>query len=140
MDQKRLTNGMKPAFSIVKWACLAACCASLFVGGCAKESPEERNSYGHDGYMGYSNSNPNGINRHSTRSYTEDRQHIRQVLEPFEGIRDVKIAFNGNRASVILTPVSGMSEEEQDWLYNNALETVRLNMPDYTVSVEMVQR
>lgn len=108
-------------------------------GGCSGESREERRSYGHDGYMGFSNSNPNTINRHSTRSYGEDTALIRQVLEPFQSIRDVKISFSGSRVLVTLTPRDGLTRAAQDRLTQHALETVKYNMPDYKVNVRMAR-
>ncbi|MHA7967564.1 hypothetical protein ACX93W_25910 [Paenibacillus sp. CAU 1782] len=108
-------------------------------GGCSGESREESRSYGHDGYMGYSNSNPNTINRHSTRSYGEDTALIRQVLEPFQGIKDVKISFSGSRVLVTLTPGEGLTPEARARLTQHALETVKYNMPDYKVNVRMAR-
>ena len=107
----------------------------LLAGGCSRESPAEMRSYGHDGYMGYSNSNPNTINRHSTLSYQEDVAFIEQVLAPLGGIRKTRISFNGSRLQVVLKVDRTLSDAEMVRLRAQAQSLVQTNMPRYDVHV-----
>lgn len=116
---------------------LALCALLLASAGCANETPEERRSYGHDGYMGLSNSNPNTINRHSTLSYGEDVRLIEQVLEPVEGIRDLRVSFNGSKVNVTVVPERGMDEVQAKRLRAEAQAIVQSNMPRYDIHVKV---
>ncbi|WP_168123094.1 hypothetical protein [Paenibacillus sp. HB172176] len=124
-----------------KWQCIiAAVCLSLLfllTTGCAGESEQEKRSYGQDGYMGLSNSNPNTINRHSTQSYSEDIAFVKQVLEPVEGIKKIQVGFNGSELNVLLTPEKGLSDANRDWIRDKAEQIVQHNLPDYHVHVRI---
>lgn len=128
----------RPVFISAKIIWLTITCTGillLLASGCSRESPAEMRSYGHDGYMGYSNSNPNTINRHSTLSYREDTALVEQVLAPLNGIRKTRITFNGSRLQVVLKVDKALPDAEVVKLRATAQSLVQSNMPRYDVHV-----
>ena len=112
----------------------AAICAS----GCGQEETDQR-TYGHDGYMGYSNSNPNLLNRHSNLSYQHDASLIEQSLAPLDGIEKTRISIVGSRIEVVLTVNGKLNESEVAVLKSKAQNVVQHNMPSYEVHVSVKQ-
>lgn len=115
-------------------------CALILPAGCSSESKQEMKSYGHDGYMGFSNSNPNTVNRHSTLSYQRDVELVRQVLMPLQGIRRTDISFNGNDVHVTVVAQSGLNRKQVKQLQAKAKSIVQENMPMYDVHVKVARR
>jgi hypothetical protein len=109
-------------------------------GGCAAESPDERSTYRRDGYLGYTNTNPNMMNRGATQlSYGPDVRLVRQVLEPVEGIRHLRISFNGGELHVRVQGESHLTDQELVRLRAEVQQIVQHNMPRYEVHVTTVR-
>lgn len=94
-------------------------------------------TYGHDGYMGYSNSNPNLPNNLTFLNYDSDRKFINQVLQPIEGIKDSRVSFSGRELSVRITANPNLSDAEVEALQAKAQQVVAHNMPRYHVKVRV---
>lgn len=104
--------------------------------GCGNDTtPRNVKTYGHDGYMGASNSNPNLPNRYSYLNIGTDSRMVRQVLEPVQGIRRVRTNINGEDLVVRLTFDPGLSESDRLALEQKAQSIVQYNMPRYHVRV-----
>ena len=110
---------------------------ALLTGGCGGKSSDEMKSYGHDGYMGISNSNPNMPNRHSNMSYQLDAALVEQALKPIHGIEPTRLSFNGKELNVILTVNNQLSEREIAKLRAQAQSIVQDNMPSYDVHIKI---
>lgn len=111
--------------------------AALLLGaGCSGAEPGESRSYGHDGYMGYSNSNPSLMNRNTTLLYEKDTRMIEQVLEPVAGIRSTRVSFNGSELHVTVRADSDMTDAQLENLRARAQSIVQSNMPRYEVHVK----
>lgn len=111
--------------------------AALMLGaGCSGAEPDEARSYGHDGYMGYSNSNPSLMNRNTTLLYEKDTRMIEQVLEPVAGIRSTRVSFNGSELHVTVKADSDLTDNQLENLRARAQSIVQSNMPRYEVHVK----
>ncbi|MCU6710682.1 hypothetical protein M6D81_18490 [Paenibacillus sp. J5C_2022] len=113
--------------------------AVISLAGCSSESKQEMKSYGHDGYMGFSNSNPNTVNRHSSLSYQRDVELIRQVLMPLQGIHRTDISFNGNDVHVTVVAKNSMNREQIKQLKAKVQAIVQENLPLYDVHVKVAK-
>jgi hypothetical protein len=120
-----------------KWLAAGLIGAALLLGaGCSGAEPGEAKSYGHDGYMGYSNSNPNLMNRNTTLLYEKDTRLIEQVLEPVAGIRSTRVSFNGSELHVAIKADSKLTDAQVENLRARAQSIVQTNMPRYEVHVK----
>lgn len=91
-------------------------------------------SYGNDGYLGRSNSNPHLPNRNgSYLNYGEDGDFAEKKLKEIGGIAKMNITFQGPNIYVTLRPESGVDEAK---LRHKALSVLRSNMPRYIVHVD----
>lgn len=93
-------------------------------------------TYGQDGYMGYTNSNPNMPGRHMSLNYESDGNMVEQVLKPMSGIERTQVIFNGTAMHVNLKVNNNLSDTEVDKLRRKAQAVVQYNMPRYVVHVE----
>ncbi|OMF29112.1 hypothetical protein BK133_18410 [Paenibacillus sp. FSL H8-0548] len=131
MDKKPF-NFMRLALTVVLAAALV-----LTFSGCGRSEQENRlKTYGHDGYMGYSNSNPNLPNRYQYLNYNADGNFVEQVLRPLSGIEHTQIYFNGNDLHVNIKVNKSLSDEQAEKLLAEAQSVVQYNMPRYNVHVE----
>ncbi|RAP73488.1 hypothetical protein [Paenibacillus montanisoli] len=93
------------------------------------------NSYGHDGYMGLSNSNPNLPNRNGQfLNYDDDGDFAQRQLAKVSGVDKANITIQGPDMNVSITPKRGVNREQ---LRARALKVLRDNMPRYHVSVRV---
>ncbi|MCM3631595.1 hypothetical protein M3194_30320 [Paenibacillus glycanilyticus] len=119
---------------------------ALIIGslaGCAanghRTNDQKSETYGHDGYMGYSNSNPNLPNKLTFLNYDSDRKLIGQVLQPIEGIKNSRVSFNGEELNVRITANSKLTDAEVGALQAKAQQVVQYNMPRYHVNVKVTR-
>src|SRR4030095_5985094 len=105
--------------SLSRFAITAVCVVALAItfSGCGNSKQENRlKTYGHDGYMGYSNSNPNLPNRYEYLNYDADGNFIEQVLKPIAGIERTNIYFNGTALHVNLNVDDKLSDGQVEQL------------------------
>lgn len=115
--------------------CVAALSLTLF--GCGNNEQDKLKTYGHDGYMGYSNSNPNLPNRHQYLNYNADGNFVEQVLEPIAEIERTQVYFNGTDLHVNIKVNRALSDGQLERLRAKAQSIVQYNMPRYNVHVEV---
>jgi hypothetical protein len=132
LDKRSFVSCMRLALIMA----LAAALVLTFTG-CGRSKQENRlKTYGHDGYMGYSNSNPNLPNRYQYLNYNADGNFVEQVLEPLSGIEHTQIYFNGNDLHVNIKVNKSLSDKQAEQLLSEAQSVVQYNMPRYNVHVE----
>ncbi|HTG70656.1 MAG TPA: hypothetical protein VL921_15460 [Candidatus Udaeobacter sp.] len=136
MDKKSFDSNKRWGFMrfIVAAVCIAAISLTLF--GCGSNKQDKLKTYGHDGYMGYSNSNPNLPNRHQYLNYNADGNFVEQVLEPISEIERTQVYFNGNDLHVNIKVNKAVSDGQLERLRAKAQSIVQYNMPRYNVHVE----
>lgn len=105
--------------------------------GCSRESEIQKQSYGEDGFKGYSNSNPNLINRHSTLSYQQSIDFIHELLAPITGIKKQELKFAGNKILLKLRVDNQMSEANKIKLQTETQSKLQWNFPEYEVQVSV---
>ncbi|GGG86717.1 hypothetical protein [Paenibacillus radicis (ex Gao et al. 2016)] len=113
---------------------------ALCLSGCASNpSTRQAKTYGHDGYMGYSNSNPNIPNNFSYLNYKSDGKFAGDVLKQLkdDGVKSNQLYFNGEYLRVLLHVDSRLSDAEVDRLRQKAQNLVQYNMPRYKVTTEI---
>jgi len=100
---------------LVRAGAVPALALAIALGGCGGESPDNdrARSYGHDGYLGLSNSNPNVFNRHTYWNYGSDAALVRQTLSGVEGVRTVRVMFNPPWLEVRVRTEPGLTAEEK---------------------------
>ncbi len=111
----------------------------LLMAGCGQEEAKRLKSYGNDGYMGQSNSNPLLPRTGSAWSYEDDREFASQLLRPMQGIRDSRITVSGDDMRVTLYLQPALSREEAARLTSRAEKVMAENFPRYDVSVKAEQ-
>jgi hypothetical protein len=138
LDKKPFDSDNRLSFS--RLTIMATCVVALAItlSGCGNSKQENRlKTYGHDGYMGYSNSNPNLPNRYEYLNYNADGNFIEQVLKPIPGIERTNIYFNGTDLHVNLNAKNDLSDGQVEQLRAKAQSVVQYNMPRYNVHVEV---
>ncbi|MUT67881.1 hypothetical protein [Paenibacillus sp. NEAU-GSW1] len=121
-------------------AIVSACSLSLY--GCsANPSVKENKTYGHDGYLGYSNSNPNIPNNFSYLNYKSDGKFAGQVLDGLkgDGVESNQLFFNGEHLRAVVNVRDDMSDAEKENVRQKAQKLLQTNMPRYEVTVEAVR-
>lgn len=134
-----LLNKQAVSYKSRRWVWLSVtmiCMFGLIVGGCGNQSSMKSKSYHNDGYMGYSNSNPNLLKRNSTQNYNTDNNFVEQVLKPIDGIEQSQIIINGSEMHVNLKVKKSLTDAEMEKLQLKAQSVVQYNMPRYNVHVE----
>ncbi|NIK79882.1 hypothetical protein FHS15_005049 [Paenibacillus castaneae] len=121
----------------LKWMpLLLLCLFALIAGGCGSSKDEHTRTYGHDGYMGYSNSNPNLPGRHMALNYESDGNMVNTVLKPLSGIERTQVYFNGTTMYVTLKVNKNLSAAQVKELRTKAENIVQHNMQRYKVHVK----
>lgn len=115
--------------------------AMLCLSGCGRNTDSNYNTnqaktYGHDGYLGYSNSNPNIPNNHTYLNYRSDGKFVGEVLSRLDGIKHNQLHFNGEHLRVNIKVDPNLSDAEVQELESKAQKLVQENMPRYEVKVK----
>ncbi|WP_219834906.1 hypothetical protein [Paenibacillus sp. R14(2021)] len=114
-----------------------ALAAAISLAGCGhKDATNNYNadSYGHDGYMGLSNSNPHLPNRNgSFLNYVSDGKFAQRQLKQVQGIDKVSMMFQGPNMYVTIKARPGFDAVQ---IRQKAIAVLRYNMPRYTVHVK----
>ncbi|MFS0724728.1 hypothetical protein [Paenibacillus sp. 1P07SE] len=112
---------------------------ALAVAACGTQPQDDEGrptTYGHDGYMGLSNSNP-GLPRNSAyRSYSSDIRFMQEKLEELGGIRHAAFRIQDPDIYVQLTVASEVTEEQAAELTAQAHQMLADNMPRYVIHME----
>ncbi|NBD27032.1 YhcN/YlaJ family sporulation lipoprotein [Paenibacillus glycinis] len=113
--------------------------AVISLAGCAGNKDATNNynakSYGHDGYMGLSNSNPHLPNRNGQfLNQDSDGDFAQQKLKQVPGVDKARIVFQAPDMFVTVTPKKGYDSAQ---VKAKALAALRSNMPRYNVHVNM---
>lgn len=116
------------------WAGLIA--SAMLLGGCGKDAGDKTKAYGNDGYLGYTNTNPNLLNRSGTL-YEKDIAFIGQLLKPVSGIEKTEVGFNGDDANVTLRVGRNLSDEQREHIRAEAQTILQSNLPRYDVHVKV---
>ncbi|BBH23159.1 hypothetical protein Back11_45040 [Paenibacillus baekrokdamisoli] len=133
INQQRLRRKLLlTALSVLAAISLSAC-------GGNKDSTNNynTNSYGNDGYLGLSNSNPHLPNRNGQfLNYDSDGKFAQQQLKKVDGIAKATMMFQGPNLYVTIKPKPGYDEAK---VRSKAISTLRYNMPRYTVHVNSIR-
>ncbi|CAM4521322.1 hypothetical protein FHS16_006070 [Paenibacillus endophyticus] len=136
MEKKRTVLTDRLASYRISLMLLLVLLLAITLTACGSSKQDKMKTYGHDGYMGYSNSNPNLPNRLQYLNYNADGDMIEQVLKPINGIEHTRIYFNGTDLHVNLDVASSLSDGQVEQLRAKAQSVVQHNMPRYNVHVE----
>ncbi|MBM7567664.1 hypothetical protein [Paenibacillus sacheonensis] len=94
-------------------------------------------SYGHDGYMGLSNSNPHLPNRNGEfLNQDTDGDFAQSKLKQIPGVDKASIVFRAPDMFVTVTPRKGFDSAR---VKAEALTVLQFNMPRYNVHVNMAR-
>ncbi|MBB3114648.1 hypothetical protein FHS18_006788 [Paenibacillus phyllosphaerae] len=115
---------------------LTAGCTSHTNGDYSGSGPKAQ-SYGNDGYLGLSNSNPRLVNRYGQQlNYKTDGGFAAAQLRTLDGVDKMSMSFQGPNLYVTLKPKAGVDEMK---LRQRAIALLRYNMPRYTIHVNTVK-
>ncbi|MFC5651263.1 hypothetical protein ACFPYJ_19555 [Paenibacillus solisilvae] len=111
--------------------------AAISLSACGNKNSSNNmnsNSYGNDGYMGLSNSNPHLPNRNGQfLNYNDDGKFAeKQLKDHVQGIADASLMFQGPNLYVRIKTKPGYDEAQ---VRQKAISTLRYNMPRYTIHV-----
>lgn len=108
---------------------LAAAC------GTAGGGTTRMKSYGNDGYLGITNTNPNLQTGPSYHTYQVDTDMMRGAVVPIPGVRKVRITTHGTNATVRITAPQGASDGELERIQSEALQALQHAVPRYDFKV-----
>lgn len=109
---------------------------AMLLSGCGKEAGDKVKSYSNDGYLGYTNTNPNLLNRSGTL-YDKDMELINQLLRPMKGIEKAEAGFNGDELNVTLRVNGDTTDKERTGIRAEAQSVLQSNFPRYDVHVKV---
>ncbi|MFC4811961.1 hypothetical protein [Paenibacillus sp. GCM10023250] len=120
---------------------ILALTAAISLAGCGGQKDATNNfnakSYGHDGYMGLSNSNPHLPNRNGEFSNQDsDGDFAQSKLKQIPGVAKATIIFQAPDMYVTVTPQKGYDSKQ---VKAKAISVLRMNMPRYNVHVRMAR-
>jgi hypothetical protein len=99
---------------------------------------QQAKSYGEDGYLGMTNTNPNLPTSPSYHTYAIDTDMMRKAVASIEGVQDVRIMTNGANATVTLTVPNQLPAEEKERIRTLALEQLKHEVPRYKFTVKLI--
>ena len=113
---------------------------ALASAGCSRGPGEAEGgkpqTYGHDGYMGLSNSNPNLPSNPNYYSYSNDTKFMKEKLGELKGIEHIDFRFQDPDIYVNLRLSKELSEEQALRLTEEAQAMLQYNMPRYLIHVK----
>jgi hypothetical protein len=121
---------------ITVWIMLTAVASCALAAGCGNGQEDRVRTYAQDGYMGYTNTNPNLPGRNMALTYETDGDMVGQVLAPLRGIKSKQVLINGSAMNVNIKVDSQLSDAEITKLRRDAQAVVQYNMPRYIVHVD----
>ncbi|MEK3884127.1 hypothetical protein [Paenibacillus sp. PL2-23] len=110
--------------------------SAALLSGCGQDAGGKVESYGNDGYLGYTNTNPNLLNRSGTL-YHRDMDMINQLLRPMSGVKTAEAGFNGDVLNVKLRVSDNATDKERDSIRAEAQALLQANFPRYDVHVKV---
>jgi hypothetical protein len=107
-------------------------------GGSGKYDNQMRvQHYGHDGYMGLTNTNPSLPNSPHSLTIKNDADFVDQKLRELKGIQRSRTVIDGARLTVTIVANPGLSVAQREQLMKRAVAVVQQNMPRYEVNVHV---
>ncbi|MBD3921801.1 hypothetical protein H8B09_23775 [Paenibacillus sp. PR3] len=107
-------------------------------GGSGKYDNKMRvQHYGHDGYMGLTNTNPSLPNSPHSLTIKNDTDFVDQKLRELKGITRSRTVIDGARLTVTIDADRNLNAKEREQLKKKAIAVVRQNMPRYEVDVRV---
>ena len=138
MEQNYKNRKLANRYGLFRLLVVLLLCVSLAAAaGCSRESEVQKESYREDGFKGYSNSNPNTINRYSTMSYQESIDFVHELLAPMSGIKKQDLKFVGSKIFLKLHVDNKMSEANKVKLQTDTQSKLQWNFPEYDVHVSV---
>lgn len=121
-----------------------AICMLMVISGCGNKVKTnsngfKTNSYGNDGYLGMSNSNPSLPGHHMVTNYKSDISSMKQSIKNVPGVADSNVTFNGANAYVTIKLNSGLKANEIPTVEQQAATVLRFNYPQYTIHVKSMK-
>lgn len=128
-------------FMKMRWPVLSAAVLFpvLFVAACggAGGGTPKTQSYGNDGYLGITNTNPNLPNSPTYHTYQVDADMMRSAVVPIAGVRKVRIRTHGTNATVTIIAPNHSSDADLERIRGEALQALKANVPRYDFKVNM---
>jgi hypothetical protein len=107
-------------------------------GGSGKYDNKMRvQHYGHDGYMGLTNTNPSLPNSPHSLTIKSDTDLVDQKLRELKGIVRSRTVIDGARLTVTIDADRSLNAAQREQLRKTAAEVVQQNMPRYEVDVRV---
>ena len=112
-------------------------CVPLSACGVKPQDEEGRpTTYGHDGYMGLSNSNPGLPTNSAYFSYSSDIRFMQEKLNEVGGIKHAAFRIQDPDIYVKLTIREDVTENQAAGLVDRAHRVLADNMPRYIIHME----
>lgn len=107
-------------------------------GGSGKYDNKMRvQHYGHDGYMGLTNTNPSLPNSPHSLTIKNDTDFVDQKLRELKGVNRSRTVVDGARLTVTIDANRNLNAAEREQLRKKAIAVVQQNMPRYEVDVRV---
>lgn len=116
--------------------CTAAGLVALSAVTACNKSPggaQQMKSYGNDGYLGLSNSNPNLPIGRTYHNYDRDTKMMEDILRQIPEVARNRIVLNGSNAYVKLTLKGDPDAAETRRVEDRARKLLMDNMPRYAI-------
>ncbi|MBD2845603.1 hypothetical protein IDH44_10410 [Paenibacillus sp. IB182496] len=120
---------------------IAACVALvLLLSGCGgAEHQGGRDTYGNDGYMGLSNSNPSLPTNPYAFNYERDIAFMKEKLSAFPDIAGLRFVMHDPDVYVHIRPADRLTETQIGRLADETGALLQHNMPRYRIHIRMAR-
>ncbi|SDS70834.1 hypothetical protein SAMN05444162_2085 [Paenibacillaceae bacterium GAS479] len=114
--------------------------SALLLSGCGgSPNSMKGKSYGQDGQLGLTNTNPHLINTPHAQNYQQDANFAKQKALEVKGVQSARLVFNGATMSVYVTPKSGLNSLQQEEVRSRVQSQMAFNMPRYKVVTHLAE-
>ncbi len=112
---------------------------ALIMVGCGEvQQPQtQTQSYQNDGYLGFTNANPNLHTSPTYHNRSKDQQMVRKALAGIKQVKSSRTFFNGSNAHVTIRVSKGLTTKQQSEVRADAYEAVQMMLPRYIVTVTL---
>ncbi|QJC50359.1 hypothetical protein HGI30_01250 [Paenibacillus albicereus] len=134
------TTTLRPLARRIALSVSALALGAALLSGCGG-SPDSMKgkSYGRDGQLGLTNTNPHLINTPHAQNIQQDANFAKQKAKEVQGVGSVRLVIDGATMRAYVTPSAGMNSAQREEMRARVQSQLAFNMPRYKVVTELAQ-
>ncbi|MGN7458067.1 hypothetical protein ACTHPH_24965 [Paenibacillus pasadenensis] len=111
--------------------------AALLSGCGGSPNSMKGKSYGRDGQLGLTNTNPHLINTPHAQNIQQDANFAEQKAKEVKGVGSVRLVIDGATMRAYVKPRPGMNSAQREEMRARVQSQLAFNMPRYDVVTEL---